>query len=118
MAITKTDFMRGMQCPKMLWLDKHKPGLKVIPPEIQAKLDAGNDFGDRAMGMFDPYEEIKTLRNEACAVFIRNIPAYAKQEGGSVKDYLIRLSGAVPPENCDRYGLTAFVEEYRTEKTE
>ncbi len=23
MAITKTDFMRGMQCPKMLWLDKH-----------------------------------------------------------------------------------------------
>ena len=46
MAITKTDFMRGMQCPKMLWLDKHKPGLKVIPPEIQEKLDAGNDFGD------------------------------------------------------------------------
>ena len=54
MAITKTDFMRGMQCPKMLWLDKHRPGLKVIPPEIQARLDAGNDFGDRAMGMFGP----------------------------------------------------------------
>ena len=44
MAITKTDFMRGMQCPKMLWLDKHRPDLKVIPPEIQAKLDAGNDL--------------------------------------------------------------------------
>ena len=39
MAITKTDFMRGMQCPKMLWLDKHRPDLRVIPPEIQAKLD-------------------------------------------------------------------------------
>ena len=58
MAITKTDFMRGMQCRKMLWLDKHKPGLRVIPPEIQARLDAGNDFGDRAMGMFGPYEEM------------------------------------------------------------
>ena len=58
MAITKTDFMRGMQCPKMLWLDKHKPSLKVIPPEVQARLDAGNDFGDRAMGMFGPYEEM------------------------------------------------------------
>ena len=57
MAITKTDFMRGMQCPKMLWLDKHKPSLKVIPPEIQEKLDAGNDFGDRAMGMFGPLEQ-------------------------------------------------------------
>ena len=62
MAITKTDFMRGMQCPKMLWLDKHKPGLKVIPPEIQAKLDAGNDFGDLAMGMFGPYEEMTVYR--------------------------------------------------------
>ena len=58
MAITKTDFMRGMQCPKMLWLDKHRPGLKVIPPEIQAKLDAGNEFGDLAMSMFGPYEEM------------------------------------------------------------
>ena len=58
MGITKTDFMRGMQCEKMLWLDKHKPGLKVIPPEVQERLDAGNDFGDRAMGMFGPYEEM------------------------------------------------------------
>ena len=58
MAITKTDFMRGMQCRKMLWLDKHKPGLRVIPPQVQARLDAGNDFGDRAMGMFGPYEEM------------------------------------------------------------
>ena len=58
MAITKTDFMRGMQCRKMLWLDKHKPSLRVIPPEIQERLDAGNDFGARAMGMFGPYEEM------------------------------------------------------------
>ena len=58
MAITKTDFMRGMQCRKMLWLDRHKPGLRVIPPETQARLDAGNEFGDRAMAMFGPYEEM------------------------------------------------------------
>ena len=62
MAITKTDFMRGMQCRKMLWLDKHKPSLKIIPPEIQARLDAGNDFGDQAMGMFGPYEEMTVYR--------------------------------------------------------
>ena len=58
MAITKTDFMRGMQCHKMLWLDKHKPDLKIISPEVQQRLDAGNDFGDRAMAMFGPYEEM------------------------------------------------------------
>jgi len=58
MAITKTGFMRGIQCPKMLWLDKHKPSLKVIPPEVQERMDAGNDFGDEAMAMFGPYEEM------------------------------------------------------------
>ncbi|MBQ9251398.1 MAG: hypothetical protein IJ188_05935 [Clostridia bacterium] len=58
MALTKTSFMRGIQCPKMLWLDKHKPGLQAIPPEVQARLEAGNEFGDRAMGMFGPYEEM------------------------------------------------------------
>ena len=62
MAITKTDFMRGMQCPKMLWLDRHKPRLRVIPPEVQEKLDAGNEFGDLAMGMFGPYEEMTVYR--------------------------------------------------------
>ena len=62
MAITKTDFMRGMQCPKMLWLDKHKSYLRVIPPETQKRLDAGNDFGDRAMAMFGPYEEMTVYR--------------------------------------------------------
>ena len=50
--------MRGMQCEKMLWLDRHKPSLKVIPPEVQARLDEGNEFGDKAMGMFGPYEEM------------------------------------------------------------
>ena len=39
MAITKTGFMRGMQCPKMIWLDRHKPQFKIIPPEVQERLD-------------------------------------------------------------------------------
>ena len=62
MGISKTDFMRGMQCPRMLWLDKHRPSLRVIPPETQIRLNAGNDFGDRAMGMFGPYEEMTVYR--------------------------------------------------------
>lgn len=62
MGITKTDFMRGMQCPKMLWLDKHRRDLRVIPPEVQERLDAGNEFGDRAMGMFGDYEEMTINR--------------------------------------------------------
>lgn len=63
MGVTKTDFMRGMQCKKMLWLDKHKPEEKVIPPETQVKLDKGNEFGDSAMGIFGPYIEVTTYKD-------------------------------------------------------
>lgn len=62
MGLTKTDFMRGMQCEKMLWLDRHKPALRIITPETQARLDAGNDFGDRAMAMFGPYVDMTVYR--------------------------------------------------------
>jgi len=56
-GVTKSDFMRGMQCEKMLWLDRHRPEEKIIPPEVQARLDAGNDFGDSVMGIFGDYVE-------------------------------------------------------------
>ena len=59
MGVTKTDFVRGMQCPKMLWMDHHKPELKEIPIEVQKKLDRGNEFGDRMMGLFGPYTEVQ-----------------------------------------------------------
>ena len=59
MGVTKTDFMRGMQCPRMLWLDRHHPEFKVIPPYIQERLNRGNEFGDRMMGIFGPYEEVR-----------------------------------------------------------
>lgn len=62
MGVTKTDFMRGMQCPRMLWLDKHHPELKVIPPMIQKKLDKGNEFGDEAMAMFGAFEEMTVFK--------------------------------------------------------
>ena len=57
MPISKTDFVRGLQCEKMLWLDAHAPQLKIIPPEVQARLDAGNVFGDDTMGIFGEYVE-------------------------------------------------------------
>jgi hypothetical protein len=62
MGVSKTDFMRGMQCPKMLWLDKNKRDERIIPPEVQARLDAGNEFGDKAMSMFGEFVEMTTYK--------------------------------------------------------
>ena len=64
MGVSKTDFTRGLQCNKMLWLDAHMPQEKIIPPEVQARLDAGNEFGDIAMGIFGEYKETTTLKED------------------------------------------------------
>ena len=64
MPISKTDFLRGIQCEKMLWLDAHAPEHKIIPPEVQARLDAGNEFGDNAMGIFGEFVETTTYRED------------------------------------------------------
>ena len=58
MGLSKTDFMRGMQCPKMLWLDTHKPELQIIPDSTQSRLDRGNDFGDKAKAMFGIFTDV------------------------------------------------------------
>ena len=57
MPISKSDFIRALQCEKMLWLDSHKPEEKIIPPNIQARLEQGNAFGDIAMGIFGEFKE-------------------------------------------------------------
>ncbi len=64
MPISKTDFVRALQCEKMLWLDAHCPEERIIPPEVQEKLDAGNDFGDKAMGIFGEFTETTTFRED------------------------------------------------------
>ena len=64
MPVSKTDFIRGLQCEKMLWLDAHAPEYKIIPPEIQQRLDAGNDFGDKVMGVFGAFTETTCYRED------------------------------------------------------
>jgi len=64
MAISKTDFIRGLQCERMLWLDKHRREEMIIPPEVQTRLDEGNDFGDKAMGLFGEYREMTAFKEE------------------------------------------------------
>lgn len=91
MGITKTDFMRGMQCRKMLWLDKHKPDLKVIPPEIQKRLDAGNDFGDRAMAMFGEFEEMTVYRSGTTIPDIERVRAALKALTPEERDIIMNF---------------------------
>ena len=56
--ISKSLYCNGVQCPKMLWLKKHRPELFDDSVMNQAVLDTGSEVGDLAMGLFGDYTEV------------------------------------------------------------
>lgn len=51
-SISKSQYCSGVQCPKMLWLKKHKPEFFVDSIINKAVLETGSEVGDLAMGFF------------------------------------------------------------------
>ncbi len=56
--LSKSLYCSGVQCPKMLWMKKHRPELFDQSVLNQAVLDTGSDVGDLAMGLFGDYTEV------------------------------------------------------------
>lgn len=57
-SLSKSLYCSGVQCPKMLWLKKHRPELFDDSVMNQAVLDTGSEVGDLAMGLFGDYTEV------------------------------------------------------------
>lgn len=89
MGITKTDYTRGMQCPKMLWLDKHKPEKRIISQEMQAILDGGNEFGDMVVTeLKEKYPHIQRI-----AYFCKHESGSYTGEGARLKQQIKQMAG-------------------------
>lgn len=58
MNLSKSRYTRGVQCPKMLWMESHKPECFDESVMNQAVLSTGNEVGDLAMGYFGSFTEI------------------------------------------------------------
>lgn len=56
--LSKSLYCSGVQCPKMLWLKKHRPELFDSSVMNQAVLDTGSEVGDLAMGLFGDFTEV------------------------------------------------------------
>jgi hypothetical protein len=63
--LSKTQFTRGLQCYKSLWLYRHKPELRSEPDAItQARFDAGREVGIVAQKLFPDGTLIEFDRSE------------------------------------------------------
>ena len=61
MNLSKSRYTRGVQCPKMLWLETHRP--ELFDPSVmnESVLAAGNEVGDLAMGYYGAFVEVPFL---------------------------------------------------------
>ena len=51
--LSKSTFMRGLQCPKSLYLNKYHRDLKDNPdPSLEAVFRSGKEVGELAQGLF------------------------------------------------------------------
>ncbi len=64
MYLSKSKYCRAWQCPKMLWLDTCRPDLHVPDPAVEARMRAGNEVGDLAMGLFGDYVETSAYKED------------------------------------------------------
>lgn len=65
MNLSKSQFIRGLQCPKSLWLYKYKPELRQKPDEsLQAIFDTGHEVAELAQQLFPGGETISYVPNK------------------------------------------------------
>ena len=61
--LSKSRYVKGMQCPKMLWMDRYMPDEFDKSVMNEAVLEAGNMIGDFAMGYFGEFTEVSFSKN-------------------------------------------------------
>ena len=62
--LSKSKYCSLWQCPKILWMNKYKPEELVLDSSVLARMEAGNEVGDLAMGLFGDYVEVTAYKGE------------------------------------------------------
>lgn len=60
--LSKSKYCGLWQCPKIAWLRRYRPDAAFLDGSVLARMEAGNEVGDLAMGLFGPYVEV-TVRD-------------------------------------------------------
>jgi len=62
--LSKSKYCSLWQCPKILWMNKYEPEELVLDSSALARMEAGNEVGDLAMGLFGDYVEVTAYKGE------------------------------------------------------
>ena len=59
MSLSKSQYIRGLQCEKALWLYKHRPDLRKISQQSDMTMTTGTSVGELARNLFPDGESIE-----------------------------------------------------------
>lgn len=62
--LSKSKYCGLWQCPKIAWMKKYKPEELVLDENVFSRMEAGNEVGDLAMGLFGDYIEVTAYKND------------------------------------------------------
>ena len=80
MNLSKSKYCGLWQCPKIAWLKKFKPDVMTIDESVLSRMEAGNEVGDLAMGLFGDYVEVTEYKDGKI-----NIPAMIAKTSSEMK---------------------------------
>jgi len=80
MNLSKSKYCGLWQCPKIAWLKKFKPDVMTIDESVLSRMEAGNEVGDLAMGLFGDYVEVTEYKDGKI-----NIPAMMAKTSSEMK---------------------------------
>lgn len=61
---SKSKYTSFLSCPKKCWLDKYKSDVRKEDGEALSRMQKGHEIGDLAKGLFGPYEDMTTLKED------------------------------------------------------
>lgn len=73
--LSKSKFLNLRQCPKRYWLNENSPELAFYDSSEEARFEAGNEVGDLACGLFGPFVNVETFKEDGKI----DIPAMLKR---------------------------------------
>lgn len=103
MGLSKSKFLAYCQCEKRLWLETHRPELRVVDEATNSRFKMGDKVGDLAMGYFGSFEDVTAFKNDGSL----DLAAMISNTGDCIKRGVKNICEA---SFCDKDGVYCAVD--------
>ena len=81
--LSKSKYCGLWQCPKIAWLKKYKPEKLAFDESTLSRMEAGNEVGDLAMGLFGDFVEVTAYHGDKLDLPQMIVATKAEMEKGT-----------------------------------